>query len=379
MPALSRSKKLKTIRKKLRLRRRGEKTLLALYQGRLIESLKELRIPLLLLHLSLSVGTLGYMILSGGNFIDAIYMTVITIGTIGFGEIAKGTDTPEGRIFTTFLALMGIGVFTTSVTIVVRVFLLGDVITLLKYIKVLSDIEKLKNHAIICGYNKTSAWLVEALRKRRIEFVVIDSREEALKYMQLHNIKYFLTEEPYKKTALNAAGISRARYLIANMEDEAKNIAVIVTARLLEPSREKLFIYSTAPTDGTAQKLEELGANKVIVPDKLIANRVFSYMLHETGGFVSDLFDRIAYGEEAELEIVEIRVSERSSLAGKKLKDIDLRRVYGVTVIGIKRSEGSLELTVSGDTQIEEGDTLLLLGKPSDVKKATEFYREVLV
>ncbi|MCS7195779.1 MAG: NAD-binding protein [Aquificaceae bacterium] len=379
MPALSRSKKLKTIRKKLRLRRRGEKTLLALYQGRLIESLKELRIPLLLLHLSLSVGTLGYMILSGGNFIDAIYMTVITIGTIGFGEIAKGTDTPEGRIFTTFLALMGIGVFTTSVTIVVRVFLLGDVITLLKYIKVLSDIEKLKNHAIICGYNKTSAWLVEALRKRRIEFVVIDSREEALKYMQLHNIKYFLTEEPYKKTALNAAGISRARYLIANMEDEAKNIAVIVTARLLEPSREKLFIYSTAPTDGTAQKLEELGANKVIVPDKLIANRVFSYMLHETGGFVSDLFDRIAYGEEAELEIVEIRVSERSSLAGKRLKDIDLRRVYGVTVIGIKRSEGSLELTVSGDTQIEEGDTLLLLGKPSDVRKATEFYREVLV
>ncbi|MEN3027930.1 MAG: NAD-binding protein [Aquificaceae bacterium] len=295
MPALSRSKRLRSIKKRLRLRRRGEKTLLAVYQGRLIESLKELRIPLLLLHLSLSLGTIGYMILSGGNFIDAIYMTVITIGTIGFGEIAKGTDTPEGRIFTTFLALMGIGVFTTSVTIVVRVFLLGDVITLLKYIKVLGDIEKLKDHAIICGYNKTSAWLVEALRKRKIEFVVIDPREEALKYMQLHNIKYFLTEEPYKKTTLNAAGIRRARYLIANMEDEAKNIAVIVTARLLEPSREKLFIYSTAPTDGTAQKLEELGANKVIVPDKLIANRVFSYMLHEAGGFVSDLFDRIAW------------------------------------------------------------------------------------
>ncbi|MEJ7620145.1 MAG: potassium channel protein [Aquificaceae bacterium] len=375
MPKLSR---LKEIKKKLRLKKKKEKQLIDFYQSRLIESLKELRIPLLLLHFSLSIGTLGYMVLSGGNFIDSIYMTVITIGTIGFGEIAKGTDTPAGRIFTTFLALMGIGVFTTSVTVIVRLFLVGDVLNLIKYIKMLTDIEKLKDHAIVCGYNKTSAWLAEALRKRKIDFVVIDAREEALKYLQLHNIRYFIAEEPFKKTALLSAGIHRAKYLIANMEDEAKNIAVIATARLLVPDRNKLLIYSTAPTDGTAQKLEELGANKVIVPDKLIANRIFSYMLHEAGGYVSDLFDRIAYGEEADLEIVELFVQSGSSLVGKKLKEIDLRRVYGVTVIGIRRSDGSLDLTVSGDTQIEEGDTLLLLGKPSNIKKAMDFYKEVL-
>ena len=376
MPKLSR---LKEIKKKLRLKKKKEKQLIYIYQSRLIESLKELRIPLLLLHFSLSVGTLGYMLLSGGNFIDSIYMTVITIGTIGFGEIAKGTDTPAGRIFTTLLALMGIGVFTTSVTVIVRLFLVSDVLNIIKYIKMLTDIEKLKDHAIVCGYNKTSAWLAEALRKRKIDFVVIDAREEALKYLQLHNIRYFITEEPYKKTALNSAGIHRARYLIANMEDEAKNIAVIATARLLVPDRNKLFIYSTAPTDGTAQKLEELGANKVIVPDKLIANRVFSYMLHEAGGYVSDLFDRIAYGEEADLEIVELLVQSGSSLVGKKLKEIDIRRVYGVTVVGIRRFDGSLDLTVSGDTQIEEGDTLLLLGKPSNIRKAMDFYKEVLI
>ncbi|MCS6876156.1 MAG: potassium channel protein [Aquificaceae bacterium] len=378
MPALSRLKKLRKPLKKLRLRKKREKTLLEAYQNRLIESLKELRIPLLLLHFSLSVGTIGYMILSGGNFIDSIYMTVITIGTIGFGEIAKGSETPMGRIFTTFLSLMGIGVFTTSVTVVVRVFLVGDLVNLVKYIRMLSSIEKLRDHVIICGYNRTSAWLIEPLKKRKLEFVVIDHREEAIKYIQMHNIKYFIPEEPYKKTALTSAGIERARYLIANMESEAENIAVIVTARLLRPNKEDLLIYSTAPTDGSAKKLEELGANKVIVPDKLVANRVFSYMLHETRGFVSDLFDRIAYGEEAELEIVELKVREGSPIVGKFLKDLDLRKTYGVTVIGIRKEGGALELTISGDTKIEDGDTLLILGKPVSVKKAVEFYKEVL-
>lgn len=162
------------------------------------------------------------------------------------------------------------------------------------------------------------------------------------------------------------------------MEDEAKNIAVIATTRLLQPDKEKLFIYSTAPTDGSAKKLEELGANKVIVPDKLIANRIFSYMLHETSGYVSDLFDRIAYGEEGELEIVELNVGESSHLVGKRLRDMDLRKTYGVTIIGIRKLDGSIDLTVSGDTKIESGDTLLLLGKPSNIRKAMNFYREVL-
>jgi voltage-gated potassium channel len=371
-------RKIKNIKKKLRIRKKKEKKLIEIYQERFIESLKDLKIPLLLLHFSISIGTLGYMMLSGGNFIDSIYMTVITIGTIGFGEIAKGTDTPIGRIFTTLLAVMGIGVFTTSATVIISIFLKGNLLNLLKYIRMLSQIEKLKDHAIICGYNRASAWLVEALKRRKIEFVVVDAREEALKYIQLHNIKYFITEEPFKKSALIAAGIERAKYLIANMEDEAKNIAVIATARLLQPDKEKLFIYSTAPTDGSAKKLEELGANKVIVPDKLIANRIFSYMLHETSGYVSDLFDRIAYGEEGELEIVELNVGESSHLVGKRLRDMDLRKTYGVTIIGIRKLDGSIDLTVSGDTKIESGDTLLLLGKPSNIRKAMNFYREVL-
>ncbi len=201
------SRRAQNIRKRLRLKKKREKQLIEIYQSRLIESLKELRVPLLLLHFSMSVGTLGYMILSDGNFIDSIYMTVITIGTIGFGEIAKGTDTPIGRIFTTFLALMGIGVFTTSVTVIIRVFLVGYTLNLIKYIKMLTGIEKLKDHAIICGYNKTSAWLVEALRKRKIDFVVIDAREEALKYLHTLSWKSPSKRPPSYPQAYKGQGI----------------------------------------------------------------------------------------------------------------------------------------------------------------------------
>jgi len=316
-----------------KLRRRKEPKLIDLYEKRLIEALKVFRIPLFMLHTALTVGTLGYMLLSGGDFINSFYMTVITIGTIGYGEVVSGSDTLIGRVFTSFLALMGIGVFTTSVTVIVRIFFKEDIINLYRAIKMLREIENLEGHYIICGYDKTSAWLASTLRKRKIEFVVIESNPEALKFLQEHNIKYFIIEEPYKRSVLISAGIKRARGLVVNLGEDTKNIAVIVTARLIRPSRDDFYIYSFASTDGTAEKLEELGANKAFVPSKLLATRVAAYVFHTGSAFISDLFDRIAFGEETDIDILELKVEPGSPLIGKKLKDIDLRPYGNRTAI----------------------------------------------
>ena len=371
MPRLKLKKRLRG-----RLRRKREPKLIEIYERRFIEALKEIRIPLFMLHTALTVGTLGYMILSGGDFINSFYMTIITIGTIGFGEIVTGSDTLYGRIFTSFLSLMGIGVFTTSVTIIVRLFFKEDIIKLYKAIKMLREIEDLEGHFIVCGYDKTSAWLAKSLKKRKIEYVVVENEPSALKYLQEHNIKYFITEEPHKRSSLLSAGIKKARGMVVNLRDDAKNIAVIVTARLMRPSKEEFYIYSFASTDGTAEKMEELGANKAFVPNKLLATRLAAYIFHTGSAFISDLFDRIAFGEETDIDILELRVEPGSLLIGKRLKEVDLRRALKVTIIAIRKAEGDLDVTISGETQIEEGDTLILFGQPKNLRRAQKILLE---
>ncbi len=356
--------------RRLKIGKREENQLLDLYQRKLIEALKELRLPVLMLHFALTVGTLGYMVLSGGDFINSFYMTVITIGTIGFGEIVEGSDTLVGRIFTSFLALSGIGIFTTSVTITVRLIFKEDIINLYRAIRMLKEIENLSNHFIVCGYNEITARLIKLLRKRKIEFVVIDGRSEVAVRLQEDNVKYFVLEEPFKRSVLISAGIMKAKGLIVNLEDDARNIAVIVTARLLRPERDNFLIYSFAPTEETAQKLEELGANRAIVPARLLATRISAYIFHIGSAFISDLFDRIAFGEESDIDILEFGVSGGSPLVGKMLKEIDFRRKLSVTIIAIRRTTGELDINITGDTQIEEGDTLILFGSPKNLRRA---------
>ncbi len=365
----------KGLKKRIKIKKR-EPQLIEIYERKFIMALKEFRIPLLMLHTAITFGTLGYMILSDGDFINSFYMTIITIGTIGFGEVVTGSDTLYGRIFTSFLALMGIGVFTTSITVIIRVFFKEDIINLYRAIRMLKEIEKLEDHFIICGYDKISAWLVDALKKRKIEFVVIEDKEEALKFLHEHNIKYFITEKPYHKNVLLSAGIRRAKGMVVNLGDDAQNIAVIVTARLLRPSKEDFYIYSLASTDGTAQKLEELGANRAFVPSKLLATRLAAYIFHTGSAFISDLFDRIAFGEEADIDILELKVEAGSLLVGRKLKEIDLRRALKVTVIAIRKPDGYLDVTISGETEIEEGDTLIIFGNPKNLRRAEKLLVE---
>lgn len=361
---------------KLRFKKRRKKSLKDIYEERLFEILRQFKLPLLMLHTVMSVGTVGYMILSDGDFINSLYMTIVTVGTIGYGEVVRGSDTPIGRIFTTFLALGGIGVFTTSVTILIRVFFADDFLGVFKAWKMLNDIEKLRNHYILCGFNRTTLELIRLLKKRKIDYVVIESKKEVERQLKESGVEYYILEEPYKRLVLEAAGIKRAKGLVVNLGDDAKNIAVIVTARLLRPDKDNFFIFSFASNPETAQKLEELGANKTIVPQRLLATRLAAYIFHTSSAYISDLFDKIAFGEEPEIDILELQVSEDSPLVGMKLKNLDLRKQLGVTVIAIRKPNGSLNVTITGDTEVEAGDTLILFGHPKRLKIAQRILTE---
>ncbi len=360
------------MRRRFKLRRR-RKLLLEQYERKFYELLSELQIPLIMLNIAIFIGTIGYMILSDGDFINSFYMTIITLGTIGYGEVVKGSDTLAGRIFTSFLSLMGIGIFTTSITVIVRVFFKEDIVETYRKMSILRSIENLKDHYIICGYDEVSRWIVKMLRRRGIESVVVEpdtSKEDAMK---ADGIKHYILHSPYRDEVLYAAGIRRAKGMVVNIYNDAETIAIVSSARVLRKDR-NFMIITLASEEMFVEKLYQIGATRVVDREQILASRVVAYITHPESMNISSIFDKILFGEEEDIDIMEVYVHENSPFKNRTLKELELARRYSITVIGIKRKDGKLIVGVRGDTKINEGDTLIIFGKT----KHTEKFRKEL-
>jgi len=336
-----------------------------------VEALAELQIPLLLLNFALFVGTLGYMYLSGGDFINSLYMTVITIGTIGYGEVVAGSDTPIGRIFTTFLALWGIGIFTTSATVIVRVFFKKDLVAIYRRIMMLYAIRDLKDHFIVTGYDEVTRWLVRFLERKDIKAVVITPDSSVEEELRENGIDYYIFGIPYRDEYLYAAGIKKAKGLVVNSKDDAEAIAIVSSARLIRPD-EDFRIYALVSNEELVEKLYQIGASRVVDREQVLASRLVAHILHPESSRITHLFDKIAFAEESDMDIVELYVDENSPYAGKTLSEIDIGRKYGVNVIGIRRADGDLEVNVRGSTRVYPGDVLIIFGKEKDIREFRE-------
>jgi len=315
----------------------------------------------LLLHAALTVGTLGYMAL-GGDFLNSFYMTVITIGTIGFGEVLPQFATPEARIFTSFLALAGIGVFTTSVTMVVRVFLKEDLVSVWRQLRMFDAIAALKGHYIVAGYNRTARELHRILKRRGIPLVVLDGRRELEDELRAEGIAYYVLEDPIQRTALEAAGIRRARGLIANLKDDAKNISQVAVARLLRPE-ESFEVYAFASSADAADRMEALGATRAFLPNRMLAG-------HPESAYVGQLLDRIAFGEEVEVDLLELVLDEDHPWAGWTIEEIN--RSFLGSVIAVRTKDGRLVTELAFDRRVEPGEALVLFGPTKSLRKVKE-------
>jgi len=355
---------------KRRKKRRLKASLRRRYEAELIRLLGELSLPLLLLHAAITVGTLGYMAL-GGDFLNSFYMTIITIGTIGFGEVLPQFSTPKARIFTSFLALAGIGIFTSSVTMIVRVFLKEDLIAVWRQIRMFDAIAELKGHYIVAGYNRTALELFRLLKRRGIPVVIVDGRRELDRELRAQGIPYYVLEDPIQRTALEAAGIRRARGLIANLKDDAKNISQVAVTRLLRPE-EEFEVYAFASTPDAAERMEALGATRAFLPNRMLAGRLAAYILHPESAYVGQLLDRIAFGEETEVDILEIVIDERHPWAGKTIEEIN--RSFLGSVIAIRTADGRLVTELRFDRRVEPGEALILFGPVRSLRKLKEEY-----
>ncbi|WP_353685101.1 potassium channel protein [Thermodesulfovibrio sp. 3907-1M] len=307
---------------------------------------------LLLLLIVLVFGTVGYIIIEDMNFIDAVYMTVITLATVGFKEV-KELDEP-GKIFTIILILSGFGVFTYTLTTGAKIIIEGEIKEVFKKRKMRKKIEGLAQHYIVCGYGRMGSIIVKELKTNNMPVVVIEKNKVNLPEDEEFT---YVEGDATHDDILKSAGIQKAKGLITVLPSDAENLYVVLSARELNPD---LFIVARAVDKEAEPKLKRAGANRVVSPYFIGGLRIAHTVLRPT---VVDFLEFATRSEHIEIQIEEIEVSSGSSLIGKTIAQSGIGRDIGVIILGIKRADGRMKFNPTSQTLIKEGDTLIVIGQ----------------
>ena len=312
----------------------------------------------------LVLGSLGYVWLEGWSFMDALYMTVTTLTTVGYGEVHPLNAV--GRIYNMVLILAGMGVLIYIITSLARVVVEGEIAAALGKRKLLKRIKKLSGHYIICGYGRLGEIIARQLQERRIPLVVVENNPELTINLDQSGY-YFVAGDATKEEVLLEAGIERAKGLVAVVHSDASNVYIVLTARSLKPD---LFIVARGEEPGSRQKLLRAGADKVESPYELGGRKMAHTILRPT---VTTLME-LAMAEGMEWSMEEIRVGETSSMIGIPLKDSGIRQKYDLIVVAIKRADGGMVFNPTPKSIVQAGDTLIIIG----MRKHLEALEEIL-
>ena len=303
----------------------------------------------------LCIGTSGYMLIENGSFIDSLFMSVITITTVGYGEVIPLS--PMGKYFTICLILVGVGFVLYLVGEVTESMVEGGLRKIMGRNNMEKRVAALKDHYIVCGFGRIGKVICKNLKESKLPFVVVESDTQEVQ--KIDELGYLaLPGSASSDEMLLKAGIKQAKGLIAVVSSDAENVYIILSARGLNPN---LFIMArSSGTEGAETKLLRAGANKVVSPYSIGAHRMAQLVVRPT---VVDFLDLTVSGGELGLRLEELRVSEHSALAGKRLMDSGLRKEYDLIVVAIKREEGEMHFNPKPQTLILAGDILVVLGE----------------
>ncbi len=321
---------------------------------------KDLKISLFILLLLVSLGTAGYMSIEGWRFLDAFYMTVITLATVGFQEVHGLSD--AGRVFTILLIVFGVSVLGYTVGKLAQIMFEGQFQRFLGRKKVEKSIEKLRDHYIVCGYGRMGALICREFAAKPIPFVVVENNQAIVEKLEEDNV-LFLRGNATEDETLLKAGIKHARGLVSVVTSDTENVYITLTARGLNPD---LYILARSGEPGSDIKLKRAGANKVVSPYVIGGSRMAQAILRPN---VVDFIEIATGGDHFDLQMEEIYIPEKSPVIGQNLKDAGLRRDTGVIIVGIKKATGKMVFNPGGTSQLEARDTLIVLGQPGEIAK----------
>jgi len=315
---------------------------------------------LIMLILVILFGTIGYMILEGWQVMDALYMTVITITTVGYREV--NTISLSGKIFTIILIFLGMGIMAYTVGMVAQGMIELHVRSILGRRRLGIKIKSIKNHYIICGYGRIGMVIANELTTNRIPFLVIDNSPERKEILYHAGVPYIL-DDASKEEVLIEAGIQRAKGLVAAVSSDADNVFITMSARSLQPN---LFILARCDNDQTHKKLLRAGADKVAKPYLIGGQKMAQTIIKPA---VTDFLELTVHDKNIELDMEELLVGKKSSLKGLSLVDSGIRQLTNAIIVAIRKKDGEMSFNPSSQTRIEEGDILIALGITNDLKK----------
>lgn len=316
---------------------------------------------------TIALGTLGFRFIAGYSWINAFYMTIITVSTVGFGEVAPLS--PAGRLFTSVFIVINVLLFAYVLATFSYYVIEGKIFKSMHEGQIRNNIAKLSGHTIVCGYGKYGHEIVDHLRRQGEAFVVIEMEEEKIENLrgEGHELLYLLGDAT-QDDMLEAAGIARADSLITALADDTENLFIVLSANDLNPD---LHIISRAQEERSRRKLLKAGANHVIMPEQIggfyMATLVSKPGTVEFFSFItSEMSTDICFEE---LSYVQLP----SKYQGRPIRELSLRRNTGVNIISYRRPNGSFLLNPGPDTILEPDGSFIVLGNNTQLSKLHKY------
>ncbi len=307
-----------------------------------------------------AIGVTGYVWIENWSVFDAVYMTMITIATVGYGETNPLSH--SGRLFTMFLILGGIGVLTYGLGAVTSFLVEGEFQRLLRRRKMEKAADRMKDHYIVCGADRTGQVIVEELHKTKRPFVVVERQPEAVRAWQDQGM-VAIEGDATHDTVLIKAGIKHAKGLITVLPTDKDNLFVVLTARGLNPS---LRIISKLFEDESAPKLRRAGADEVVSPSLIGGLRLVSVLVRPAA--VSFL-DKMLREKDQTYRVENIEIKDGSPWIGKKLEELHIADQYGLIVVALQHADGAYTFNPPHSSALKSGDFIVVIGPMEAIHK----------
>lgn len=320
-------------------------------------------LPLGLLLLLLVLGTTGYVVLENWSMLEGLYMTIITVTTVGFKEVRDLSS--AGRVLTLGIIVCGVVVLALFVQQVNRLAIEWEFRNLLWRQKVDKTVKSLKDHVVLCGYGKVGREVLRECAAAKVPVVVVEKEEALIREMEGGGIPAVMGDATDEEV-LRKAGVERARGVITSLDNDADNVYVCLNARALRPG---LSIVARAADDRAVRNLQQAGATRVISPSAIGGTQMAHALLRPA---VLDFMHLTTSGGTLDLQMDQLHLRAGAPMLGTTLRDSNLRSRYRVVVVAILKGDGRTLYNPEPDERLEEGDTLIVLAPPASLNELAE-------